>query len=219
MTTEQALWIGLVAFAALSVFVTVMWLRTDNQRRNLETTVIAQAKGMDDLTDECAQSTVRLRNARNLIPDTLRYQISVTDWGPDFTGEDGTLPRWRWVVRNADAALKAAVNGTYELDPDTGQMVPPEADDVLMLGNAREMDDAVFAAFAWIEQQETPVHLVWPGAGALAPPDPVPPLASDKIGYSVPQGHTVNVNTGSVQPYRPPVDPPPPPYQPVGGAE
>lgn len=217
MTTEQALWIGLFALGALSVFVTVMWLRTDKQRRNLETTVIAQAKGMDDLTDECAQSTVRLRNARNLIPDTPRYQISITDWGPDFTGEDGTLPRWRWVIRNADAALKAAVNGTYELDEETGQMVPPEADDVLMLGNAPEQDEAMFDALAWIEHQETPMHMVWfdPGPSVY----PAPPLASDKIGYSVPQGHTVNVNTGSVQPYRPPVDPPPPPYQPVGGAE
>lgn len=184
MTTEQALWVGLVAFAALSVFVTVMWLRTDSQRRNLETTVIAQAKGMDELVDECAQSTVRLSNARNLIPDTLRYQISVTDWGPDFTGEDGTLPRWRWVVRNADAALKAAVNGTYELDPDTGQMVPPEADDVLMLGNTREMDDAMFAALEWIEEQGTPVHFVWVNDGPVQPYHP--PLVSDRIGHPLP---------------------------------
>lgn len=210
---EQALAIGLLLVGALLTYVFVMWLRADSQRRRLETTVLGMAKSV-------AEAESRLVNARGCLTSRPRYEIAITDWGPDFTGEDGTLPRWRWVVRKADDAMEKALNGTYEWDPATMRMEPPEADDVLMLGNVSEQDEAMFAALAWIEERANPpVRLVVPDAalrigqppplGSYLPlaeePEDPPPLASDKIGYPLP--------------YRPPVDPPPPPYQPVGGAE
>jgi hypothetical protein len=105
-----------------------------------------------------------------------RYEISLTDWGPDFTGEDDTLHRWRWVVKEA-------------LDLPVGL-------EVLMLGNEPRAVSAVLAALEWVEQQQHPqkttsvivgevkpyVAPPSPNSGLLGiePPPPALPLISDR---------------------------------------
>ena len=68
---------------------------------------------------------------------------SVIDWGPDFDAEESPLPRWRWVVSDADQALRRIVGIEAEDTPN-----------YLMLGNERSYREAWMAALAWVEQQQ-----------------------------------------------------------------
>lgn len=75
-----------------------------------------------------------------------RYCVEVSDWGPEYTGADGTLPRFRWVVRDP----------FYHLKPILGIEQPQN--DYLMLGNAHTIPEALHSAHRWIERARDP----WP---------------------------------------------------------
>lgn len=191
MSTESWLWVAVVLLGAmlvLVIFLSLFLAESKSAMQVLLGTIHEQRQRIDRLGAESTQSTTRLQDAREILAVTeSRYQISVTDWGPDFTGEDGTLPRWRWVVQKADAHMEAVLNGDYHLDEATGVMRPMFESSVLMLGNEPHPDSAVLAALEWVEQQQSSVYFVW------EPPRPIHPA---------PQG--------------PPPIPPPPPGTPVG---
>lgn len=86
---------------------------------------------------------------REAVQGHTRYQITVTDWGEDFTGEDGTLHRYRWVVSDADQPLRKVLDLEPEYTPN-----------YLMLGNEPERELAWARAFAWVEQQQHPIRVV-----------------------------------------------------------
>lgn len=84
----------------------------------------------------------------DVLPEHTRYEIVVKDWGPDFTGEDGTLPRWRWVVRDADYDLKNALG------------LPLPEVDFFMVGNEATASGAWIVAFSWVERHAHPATVV-----------------------------------------------------------
>jgi len=66
--------------------------------------------------------------------------LQIADWGPDFTGEDDVLGRFRWVASSIDLLL--------------GQP------NILMVGNERTYTEAVLSAYVWLEEQTNPVAVV-----------------------------------------------------------
>lgn len=89
-----------------------------------------------------------------------RYEVVLADWGPDFTGEGDTLPRWRWAVLDADRAVKHALGLLSAGDMGTEEMP-------FMLGNEGSAEMALAAAFGWVEERENPVLSV--GVGEVTP--------------------------------------------------
>lgn len=102
--------------------------------------------------EEAAKNVNRVWEQLGTDPRTLRYEIKVVDWGPDFTGEDGVLPRWRWVVLDADREVREV------LQQDTGGIGGDDAP--FMIGNSPSQREAWLAALSWIERQENPVLVV-----------------------------------------------------------
>lgn len=88
----------------------------------------------------------RISSIQGALAAKQRYEVTVTDWGPDFTGFDGTLPRWRWVITDADHSVKHTLSGSL------GTPNPP-----LMLGNAFTASEAHLAAMAWVERERHPL--------------------------------------------------------------
>jgi hypothetical protein len=82
-----------------------------------------------------------------------RFEIRISDWGPDFTGEDDILPRWRWIVRDAEIEFKRR-----GLDPNLKG--PVYEDGVHMIGNSPTKLEAYVAAVQWIEAQQHPAVVV-----------------------------------------------------------
>ena len=83
--------------------------------------------------------------AVDALPDQMRYEIQLADWGPDFTGEGDTLPRWRWVIVDADHDLKQVFE------------TPPHTDaEPLMLGNENTALLAMFSALEFIDKDKHP---------------------------------------------------------------
>lgn len=54
-----------------------------------------------DYDDSWVLSPTKDGKAR-LVRDTGIYRASVTDWGSEFTGKYGSLPRYRWIVVGPD---------------------------------------------------------------------------------------------------------------------
>lgn len=136
--------VGLVLLALflLAALLIVVSRRKEDQQskdllaeesRDLRTEVEALRETVQDVSAEVRYQT--------------RYEVRLADWGPDFTGEDGTLPRWRWVVLDADREVKALLGTT----PETGTEAAP-----FMLGNAPTPLAAMAQAMRWIEAQGVP---------------------------------------------------------------
>jgi hypothetical protein len=92
----------------------------------------------------------------SLLPDVPRYEITVTDWGPDFTGVSGVLPRWRWTVFNADWRV-IEEKRSDRTEPQVGHPSTP-----YMLGNDGTAADAWMSALKWIEEQNHPYVVFTP---------------------------------------------------------
>lgn len=89
-------------------------------------------------------------------PDSPRYEVRLSDWGPEFTGADGALPRWRWTVVDADRDLRIALG--LKTEGDLGTTKTP-----YMLGNEHTALDAVLAAMQWMESNAHPLQFVYVG--------------------------------------------------------
>lgn len=87
-----------------------------------------------------------------LAPWGRRYEVRLADWGPDFTGYDGELPRWRWTIVDAEQPYRVAL-GAQAMDIGTNE-IP------FMLGNAFTPLDAMRDALKWIEEHESPPYSV-----------------------------------------------------------
>ncbi len=98
-------------------------------------------------SDDLLALRSRVRRAIESYGD--RYTIEVNDWGPTFTGLDGTLPRYRWVVSEADFALR-----------DLPDMPTIREKIHYMVGNAATKQQAFLDAATWIEQHLNPAILV-----------------------------------------------------------
>ncbi len=72
----------------------------------------------------------------------IGFHIHMQDWGPDFTGEDDVLHRWRWTVWYEHHMPRHEI--TPEDAPLAGETVP------LMLGNEPTMIEAEAASRGWI---------------------------------------------------------------------
>lgn len=96
------------------------------------------------------------RHALEQTTPNRRYLIRVSDWGPDFDGQDGTLHRFRWAVLDADAELHAFLGGDTD---EVGLTLP------YMLGNAPTQQAAYWSALAWVEARSYP-HVVVEGLPA-----------------------------------------------------
>lgn len=114
------------------------------------------------LTERAADKQARFTDLHSEVLQTLigedgklhtRYEIRLADWGPDFTGVDGVLPRWRWVVLDADRRLKAALGVECQIERGTEEMP-------FMLGNAPTAATAVVQAMRHVEISEHPVSVV-----------------------------------------------------------
>lgn len=103
------------------------------------------------LSRELVRQTALVQQVVEVAGDRQRYQIEVSDWGEDFTGEDGALHRFRWVVSDADRDIRKAVTRSSE-----------EANEptYLMLGNEPTSMEAWSKAMAWVEQQQYPPVIV-----------------------------------------------------------
>ena len=146
---QTVLWaITVTVFAVVAAAILIAYYRLDRhwQRRY---------GALKDWADE-AQSdernkvrTMRMGLASVLRPDHPRYQIEVVDWGEDFIGGHDTLPRYRWVVSDADQVLKRTLGEESDDTPN-----------YLMLGNEPTRDQAWWRALAWVEQHEHTVVVV-----------------------------------------------------------
>lgn len=85
----------------------------------------------------------------------LRYEVVLDDWGPDFTGEGGSLPRWRWIVLDADRDLRQILGETSEDSMGTDEHP-------FMLGNENSAMLALFSALEWVENERHPMHAISP---------------------------------------------------------
>lgn len=81
--------------------------------------------------------------------EVMRYEIEVSDWGPDFDGKDGNLDRWRWAVLDADRDTKVTL-GMYPTEDVVGCDVP------FMVGNQPTLSGAWIAGLTWVEGQRKP---------------------------------------------------------------
>lgn len=137
---------GVLLLLIGAVAVTHLWTK-DRERASCE---VRLAQVMEAAT----QNVNRVWEQLGSDPRTLRYEIKVVDWGPDFTGEGGVLPRWRWVVLDADREVREA------FQQDTGGIGGDDAP--FMIGNSPTQREAWLAALSWIEHQENPVLAVRP---------------------------------------------------------
>ena len=111
----------LIAIAGL---VLVFWLDRRHHRRVAADRAKEEQAGREHRGHPASERPARL------LP---KYAVlEITDWGPDFTGKDGTLPRWRWVMFNDFGGIEHRV---------------------LMLGNAPTMEAAQSAAEGWAAKE------------------------------------------------------------------
>ena len=84
------------------------------------------------------------------LPDEVRplLEVHVVDWGPDFTGEDGVLGRWRWSIWEQNRAEQ-------EAEVVIGQTHP------YFLGNEKTSAAAERAARAWIMKNLDPADVLF----------------------------------------------------------
>ena len=136
-------WVCLLAtFVAMCGALWLAW--TERRAARNEKTYLLQS--LDD-------QTAKFTDLHTAVVETLpqfgevRYEVLLADWGPDFTGEDDTLHRWRWLIVDSDRALRSALG----IDCEIGTREVP-----YMLGNSPDPKVAVAAALEWIEQQEHP---------------------------------------------------------------
>lgn len=142
MSTETFLFVALLASWAALLFASLSAHRqrkADAQRENLI---------RDLLTDQQIKGHMLAQIKATLPEGQPRYLLRLADWGPDFTGEHGTLHRFRWVVEDADAEVREIL-----ADGDWDDEVGP----VLMVGNAPSAMEAAFEALGWIERQRHPL--------------------------------------------------------------
>lgn len=77
----------------------------------------------------------------------IPLEVTLTDWGPEYTGEEDVLPRWRWCVYDEGHEFRR--NALDEEDPDREHDLPG-VDIPYFLGNAPTDDQAIEQANAWI---------------------------------------------------------------------
>lgn len=135
----------LVTIAGIGIAVGGMWFILHRDRR-LQTEADQARRREEDRAEEFGRWEVGIRDFVSGRP--LRYEIRVADWGPDFTGEGDTLPRWRWAIVDADLDIKEYFR------------VEHKADTPFMLGNAPTAREAYLDALAWIERQGAPMLVV-----------------------------------------------------------
>jgi hypothetical protein len=139
-------WATVVAVLVIAVLVLLVLLRRSVVRGANHAAYLTQqgddySRRFRDLYDEVHSMTT----------GDVRYEVLLADWGPDFTGYDGILPRWRWSVVDADRALRTALGAPPEIGTEE---VP------FMLGNAFFVADAMLAATMWIEEHQHPIQQV-----------------------------------------------------------
>jgi hypothetical protein len=135
-----------VVLGLLVIFVSLRYVSVRRQR--------------DLLADRLRSTDGILRHREDVIDDIRvlvfgeedRYSIEIEDWGPDFTGLDDTLPRWRWLVWDADREVKQALR-TFDSD-EAGVTVP------YMLGNAPTRAQALTQALAFVERRQHPAMIL-----------------------------------------------------------
>lgn len=57
----------------------------------------------------------------------VKFEATIVDWGPNFTGDGDTLPRWRWTVTDQEREV------------------------VVMLGNTTTVGEAISTITEWME--------------------------------------------------------------------
>lgn len=142
---EWSVVVLLVLLALGAVVALLWWLRRRSQREMVRREMHWMAK-YDDSQRTLMDFSAHVKAA---LPASPRYEVRLADWGPDFTGYDGTLPRWRWSVVDADLALRDAL-GTLAED-EVGTVETPH-----MLGNDFSAGGALMAAVRWIEERQNP---------------------------------------------------------------
>lgn len=131
---------------ALLLGVTVVFLVRERSLRRV-------AEGDFRIAKEHLDSTNRrLSQVTLTVHREDRYSIEIEDWGPDFTGLDGTLPRYRWVVWDADREVKQALREYHAAE--VGITMP------YMLGNAPSRAQALMQALAFVEQRQHPAMVL-----------------------------------------------------------
>lgn len=138
-----------IFLATAAVVLFVMWLATSIAWRRSE-------RRRQDETTEHSEVLHFARHWNDLVllrEEHPRYSIKVIDWGPEFTGLDGTLHRYRWLVEDADKETKDRDSG----EEIVGVTVP------FMIGNEPTRLGAWLAALGWIEKQEHPMLVVEEG--------------------------------------------------------
>lgn len=105
-------------------------------------------RSLSQTRDRAERAEDTLDKIRGFLDAEQAYEVMINDWGPEFTGENGTLPRWRWVVVDPMREAKILLG------------VPQSDATYLMLGNAETNIGALVAAQQWIEQQRHPVRIV-----------------------------------------------------------
>lgn len=78
-----------------------------------------------------------------------RFEVQITDWAEQDDAYDDSPMRFRWSIWDADRDYKVLVLGQS-----------PEADGLLMLGNAPTRDQAYDEAMEWLTTQGTPMRLI-----------------------------------------------------------
>ena len=148
MSTLDGVLIFVTAIEFFLILLLVLRLTEARKERHVAQTALAKqglssSSQLDTLATKYADLHLRAAEA---LPSTMRYEISLADWGPDFTGEDDILPRWRWVIYDADFDLKQAFENPPHLDKEP-----------LMLGNATTQMAALFDAMDWVDKRKHPL--------------------------------------------------------------
>ncbi len=135
----------IVVLVAITASASVIWrqrARMVEREQNWLHWADDEARKYVDLRGEIASS----------LGDGLRYEVVLADWGSDFTGEADVLPRWRWVVLDADRALRHTLGFPAEIGTE---------DAPFMLGNATTSEEALLEAARWAETQQHPLRVVY----------------------------------------------------------
>jgi hypothetical protein len=145
MTTY--IWVAIiVALCLVLFFVTLELLRQKRARRENAEDYLASRERYN-------ATKALLDKAASISRSQTRYEISIVDWGADFTGEDGVLPRWRWMVWDADRELKKV----FENDLGLRQV---GIDTPFMLGNEPTYRAAFEASMIFIETHKYPLDVI-----------------------------------------------------------
>lgn len=122
------------------------WQGHEKGKASAKAKMASEVQTQTDLSAVSEQS--RLAMLSTHLP--ARYEIRIADWGPDFTGKNDTLHRWRWAVIDANHIVRVNL----------GVDDPMSEAEVYMLGNAPTKHEAFLAALGWVEQQKHPVVVV-----------------------------------------------------------